>query len=168
MGARQVAPPKRVVGATFVLRIPLPSRFNGKYDPANRPSSTPILLKPGERPRFTKPRKSSPAPEPKAKQPTTTPAKRIHTPKVKRTAEERSEYEQARSQKPERKEYNRQYQRKRNQIAKEIGKCKICPNPAIPGQTRCETCAETHRQARRTSDAARSKEKRNTPSRLAA
>ena len=42
------APQKRAVGATFPLRVPMPARFNGKYDPADRPSSTPTLLKPGD------------------------------------------------------------------------------------------------------------------------
>ena len=71
------------------------------------------------------------------------------------TPEERKEYERARSQTPERKEYRRQLRRKQIRIAKETGKCKNCSNPAIPGQTQCETCAEKHRQRRRKDDANR-------------
>ena len=54
----RIPPHERAVGATFLLRVPLPARFNGEYDPANRPSSTPTLLKPGDRRRFTKPEKT--------------------------------------------------------------------------------------------------------------
>ena len=75
------------------------------------------------------------------------------TPKLTKTPERREEYERARSQKPERKQYRRQYNRKLSKIAHETGKCKHCPNPAILGQTRCETCAERHREYRRRSDA---------------
>ena len=56
---------RRAVGATFALRVPLPSRFNGKYDPASRPPSTPTLLKSGDRRRFTNPGKTGPKWEPK-------------------------------------------------------------------------------------------------------
>ena len=46
-------------------------------------------------------------------------------------------------------------EQKRRQKAKELGLCRHCSNEAIPGQTRCETCAEKHRQAYRKSDADR-------------
>ena len=39
-----VPPPKRAVGITFAITVPLPSRFGPEYDPRNRPASTPILL----------------------------------------------------------------------------------------------------------------------------
>ena len=74
----------------------------------------------------------------------------------KKTPEERRAYEHARNQTTERKEYLRQYKRNQYRIAKETGKCKHCSNPAIPGQTRCETCAEKHRTTPRKSDAATS------------
>ena len=75
--------------------------------------------------------------------------------RTKRTPEQRKEYERTRNQTPERKEYQRQLRRKQAQIAKETGKCKSCPQTAIPGQTRCETCAEKHRVKRRRNDAER-------------
>ena len=81
--------------------------------------------------------------------------KKASTPKITQTPEERREYERARSQTPERKEYRRQLRREQIRIAKETGKCKDCSNPAIPGQTKCETCAEKHRQRRRKDDANR-------------
>ena len=85
----------------------------------------------------------------------------------KQTPEDRKEYYRVRNQDPERKEFKRQYQRKQDQIAKETGKCKGCSDPAIPGQTRCETCAEKHRQSRRKSAAtkrAREKVEQASPS----
>ena len=72
------APLERVVGITFVLTVPLPSRFGEKYDPRNRPESTPIPLKPGYRKQLRKTRKANHSPAPKAKQSTkTTPAKTV-------------------------------------------------------------------------------------------
>ena len=79
-------------------------------------------------------------------------AKKANKPRPSRTPEERKEYEQARSQTPERKEYQRRYGRKLTKIAKETGKCVNCPNLVIKDQTRCETCAENHRQSRRRSE----------------
>ena len=60
-----------------------------------------------------------------------------------------------RSQHPERKEYQRLHEQKKRERAKELGPCRNCSKPAIPGQSRCETCAEHHRQSRRRSDANR-------------
>ena len=65
----------------------------------------------------------------------------------------RREYEQARN--TERREYNRRYAQEQRQKAKELGKCRDCSKPAIPGKTRCTTCAENHRQSRRRRDARR-------------
>ena len=56
---------------------------------------------------------------------------------------------------PEHMEYNWSLAQEQRQKAKELGKCRISPNPAIPGQTRCSDCAEHHRQSRRRSDAGR-------------
>ena len=68
----------------------------------------------------------------------------------------RREYERARSKSPERMEYNRHLAQEQRQKAKELGKCRNCTeHTAIPGQTRCTTCAEAHRQSRRLSDARR-------------
>ena len=49
----------------------------------------------------------------------------------------------------------RQLRRKQIQTAKETGKCRDCSNEAIPGQTRCEICAEKHRVIRRKYDTER-------------
>ena len=73
-------------------------------------------------------------------------------PKPKRTPEERREvlriYEQARSQTAERKEAARVHAKKVRQDKKDAGLCKTCPNPAIPGQTRCENCRDKHNRSR--------------------
>ena len=156
MGLALVPPPKRAVGITFAITVPLPSRFGAEYDPRNRPASTPVLLKPGDRKQLSKPRKVTPPTAPKARQSTkTTLANKADNPKVKKTPEQCQEYDRARQQTPERQEYQRQNRRKSNKLAKENGKCVSCPNQAIEGQTRCEACAEQHRQSHR-----RSKEKK--------
>ena len=82
----------------------------------------------------------------------TTQTKATLTRKVKKTPTKRVEYDRARSQTPERKEYRRQHQRKLDKIAKETSNCVSCPNLAIKDQTRCETCAEKHRQSGRRSE----------------
>ena len=67
--------------------------------------------------------------------------------------EERLQYDRQRDQTPERKEYRRLLAQERRRKAKELGLCKSCPNPAKPGQTRCPTCAERHRESKRLSKA---------------
>ena len=76
-------------------------------------------------------------------------------PRAKRTPEQHREYEQARNKTPERMEYNRRLAQEQRQKAKELGRCRDCSSSAIPGQVRCPTCAEAHRQSRRRSDARR-------------
>ena len=71
------------------------------------------------------------------------------------TSPDRREYECLRGQHLERKEAHRQAQIKTRQRAKELGLCRSCNAKAILGQTRCETCAEKHRTARRIYDAKR-------------
>ena len=61
----------------------------------------------------------------------------------------RQEYERLRNQRPERKEHHRRIQQKRRENLKVLGLCRHCQGPAIPGQTRCKTCAEKHRISRR-------------------
>ena len=73
------------------------------------------------------------------------------------THKDRWEYEQARNKSPERIEYQRLYAQKRLQRGRELGKCRDCSKAAIPGKTRCTTCAEKHRVSRRRSNATRRK-----------
>ena len=91
-------------------------------------------------------------PEPKKEKPRKAP-----TPK--RTPEEQREarrlHERARNRTPERREYRRRYAEEQRQRAKLLGKCQNCSKPAIPGQTRCFSCAEAHRQSPGRSDAKR-------------
>ena len=72
-----------------------------------------------------------------------------------KTAQDRREYERNRRQNPERKEYRRLREQERRKRAKELGHCRDCSKPSIPGQTRYPTCAEKHRESRRRSDAER-------------
>ena len=58
-------------------------------------------------------------------------------------------YDAARSNTPERREQKRLRAQEQRRQAGELGLCRDCPNPAKPGQTRCETCAEKHRASRR-------------------
>ena len=44
-------------------------------------------------------------------------------------------------QQPRAQEYNRRYAQEHRQKAKELGICKSCSNPSIPGQTRLSGCA---------------------------
>ena len=72
-------------------------------------------------------------------------------PKARQTPEQRREYERERRQRPERKEYLKRHAREKAREAKEAGKCVACPNKAIEGQTRCQTCAEKRREYRKRS-----------------
>ena len=47
-------------------------------------------------------------------------------PRAKRTPEQHQEYERARNQTPERREYNRRYAQEQRQKAKELGRCQDC------------------------------------------
>ena len=47
---------------------------------------------------------------------------------------------------PERKEQKRRSTQDRRDKAKSLGLCVECGAPPIPDQTRCEACAEQHRQ----------------------
>ena len=63
-------------------------------------------------------------------------------------AQRRRAYEQARSQLPHCKERNRVEAKERHRQAKELGLCRTCPSPAMPGQTRCQDCIEKRRPQR--------------------
>ena len=78
------------------------------------------------------------------------------TPDSETTASvKRQEYEQRRSQRPERKEAARQAARKRRDRRIAAGICVVCEGTPIPGETKCEVCAEKHRIARSKSQAKR-------------
>ena len=147
-------PPKRAVGATFLLRVSLPTKFGRKYDPTSRTASNPTLLKHGARWPFMKPGNTKPTPEPeaskirkpqtprKAKESQPTPATRATTPT------NRQEYERLRRQDPKRQEARRQGEKKRREKLRAAGLCRDCGGAAITGQTRCEECVEKRKQAR--------------------
>ena len=85
--------------------------------------------------------------KPKPKKP------RVRHPRVPtRTAEERikaqRQHDRAKNQTAERKEFRRLQAQKARRERKAAGLCKTCPNPAIPGQTRCEVCRHKHNRNR--------------------
>ena len=91
-----------------------------------------------------KKKKTKPAKKPKVKKP---PKQRTRITPEER-AQRRRAYEQARSQLPHRKERNRVEAKERHRQAKELGLCRTCQSPAMPGQTRCQDCTEKRRLQR--------------------
>ena len=65
---------------------------------------------------------------------------------VEASEQNRHEYEPHRKRTAERKELNRRFAQAKRQEAKSLGLCVACGAPPIPDQTRCEVCAEQHRQ----------------------
>ena len=137
-------PHKWAVGHTFEFSFNLP-------EPANSGNSTNTKKKQSKTP----PPKSNVSTCPTAAQREQSKPQLHAEPNsasVEANRQKRAEYERKRNQTTERKEYRRRLAQVRHQKAKELGKCKDCPNPSIPGQTRCPTCAENHRQSRRRND----------------
>ena len=114
-----VAPPTRTEERTFQLTFELT-----KPEPKPKKATKP------------KPRK------PKARKP------RVPTKTVEERIEAQRQRDRARNQTPERKEAERLQKQKARRERKAAGLCKTCPNPAIPGQTRCEACRDKHNQSR--------------------
>ena len=145
--------------AEFSKRITLHHTFPLPRKPRSDPASPKRALKKKARPKVERPRgpvvQDRHTDEETAKQP-----------RAKRTPEQRQEYERARNQTPERREYNRRYAQEQRQQAKQLGKCRDCPEPAITGQTRCPVCGEAHRQSRRRSDDKRRATAKGNPPRV--
>ena len=89
----------------------------------------------------TKPRKVR-KPKPRVRQP------KVPTKTVEERIEAQRQRDRARNQTPERKEFQRLQAQKARQERKADGLCKACPNPAIRGQTRCDTCRDKHNESR--------------------
>ena len=134
-------PPKRVEGRTFEFSFPLPGSAQYKTKSVVTPLS-----------KSRQPRKKASSTSGDAQECS---KNKISSKTLSEQAQARHEYERTRSKSPERMEYRRLHQKKRVQDAKVLGLCTRCRRPAIPGQTRCETCAEAHRQSRRRNDANR-------------
>ena len=125
-----ITPHKWAVGTTFEWEFDFPMTTNPFYAP-----------KPEPKPKTRKNSKTAAARTParKASKPATTTAKPKTSKKPKRvrlTPGERQERGRARAAENRRK-------------LKDSGLCKDCRQPAIPGQTRCPSCVEKHRQSRR-------------------
>ena len=139
---------RSAVPAEFSKRITLHHTFPLPRKPRSALASPKRALKKKARPKVERPREPVVQDRPEEKE-------TAKQPQAKQTPEQRQEYERARNQTPERMEYNRHYAQEQRQKAKDSGKCRDCPEPAIKGQTRCSACAEHHRQSRRRSDAKR-------------
>ena len=63
--------------------------------------------------------------------------------------------ERKRPRSPEQKERARKNAQEKRRQAKELGLCRDCSSTAIPGQTRCPTCAAKHRVHRQRRQAER-------------
>lgn len=144
-------PPKRVEGRTFEFVFPLPGAARSAKTVRPSKNTAPKTRK--DRAAGT----SSPAkPDDRVhRQGNNRPLQETPSAKTNDTRRDRQAYNQARRKTPERKEYNRRYEQERRKRAKELGQCRDCDSPAIPGQTRCPACAEAHRQSNRRSDARR-------------
>ena len=131
-----VPPPPRAVGYTFEFSFPIPKPANSGNSSKNQKKTA------GKSSKKT----------PKARN-TTKAAPNRRTEPAPSLAEDRKRkragYDRARSQTPEHREYRRLLAQEKRRKAKELGLCKTCSNQAIPGQTRCPTCAEKHRKSRR-------------------
>ena len=141
--SRTAAPHGWAIGHTFEYTSDLPKPDNA----GNR--STKAKQKPSRKPQRKNTSKSTQKAGKPAHCPEPTPAE------TEAKREKRLEHDRRRNQSEERREYNRSYAQEQRRIAKEASKCRDCSKPAIPGQTRCPTCAERHRQSRRRSDAKR-------------
>ena len=118
----------------YIFRLPESNRKRGRKPRTTSTRKQPRKISTGKPPRkeTPEPRRQQPRPEP-------TPAE------VEASKEKRRQYERRRSQTPERKENSRRYAREHQMKVKETRTCRNCPNPAIPGETRCPTCAAQHR-----------------------
>ena len=83
------------------------------------------------------------SPPPKKKK--TKPAKQRVSITPEERAQRRRAYEQARNQLPHRRELKRRKEKERHEQAKELGLCRTCRSPAMPGRTRCQDCLEKRR-----------------------
>ena len=129
--AIRVTPHKWAVGTTFEWEFEFPITTNPAYQP--KPAPKRKTKKPANpKPASARARKTS---KPSTAQPVK-PKASEKTKRVRLTPEERQERPRARAAEKRRK-------------LKESGLCKDCQQPAIPGQTRCQSCANKHRQSRR-------------------
>ena len=133
-------PREWAIGRTFELTFPLPEPRNTGGRPPRR--AKPAGKPPRKNSSSTPPRKAPP----KAKQ--TKPRPKPAEVGVEAKSRDPLEHERKWSSPPERREQHRLQEQERRRRAKALGLCRDCPNPAIPDQTRCPTCANRHRVSR--------------------
>ena len=98
-----------------------------------------IDISPPPKKKKTKPARK--APKPKVTKP---PKQRVRITPEER-AQRRRAYDQTKSKLPHRREQRRVHAREGHRQAKELGLCRTCRSPAIPGQTRCQDCTRKRR-----------------------
>ena len=136
--SRMVLPQTRVESIIFTLSVALPSRFGNYRTPATNSAATPTLLRPeGRKP---KKERSAARPDKKSEIPQPAPAAKGGD------TEAKQDYKALRTVRLEHNETQRKAAHRKRR--KERGLCRDCFAEAIPDQTRCETCAENHRQPR--------------------
>ena len=127
----EVPPHKWAVGTTFEWGFEFPITTNPAYEPepaSTRKTAKPANLKPTPTP--THARKASKA----APVQTTKPEASEKPKRVRLTPEQRQEQARARAVE------------NRSNLKKQ-GLCRDCKQPAMPGRTRCTSCAENHRKS---------------------
>ena len=129
---------------TFQYTIDLPLRKSKKRKAKPKATKQP---KPERQPKLKR------APKPTTQRTPLSPEERI---------QRRQAYDRQRRNTSERQEYNRLYAQEQRRQAKQAGLCRDCPNPAILGRTRCETCAQKHNASRRASRARQQAEQEST------
>ena len=148
---RRQSPPKRVEGRTFQFSFPLPGNNSTRKKSSDKNLAT--HGKKGKKTAVPTPTRNSSKPSNGTSQ------SRPELTSGPSTSPSRKEYGNLRRQRPDRQKAQRKAAQDTRQRAKRLGLCRDYRDQAIPGQTRCETCAEKHRLARRKNDAERSARK---------
>ena len=71
------------------------------------------------------------------------------------TSGDRRQYDRARDQQPERKEYQRLRVQEKREKRIALGLCVGCGQPSVPGQTRCRACVLKHQETNKRAAAKR-------------
>ena len=137
-----MGPPKGQHLITIVDRFELPTP-QGRGHKLQKSKNPPVRKPRARRAKVSKP--------PKKTTRTKRPKTRVEpTPEqLEERQQKRLAYDLKRSQTPERKERRRRNAQARRDEAKRLGLCVDCGAAPISGETRCPTCADTHRVSRR-------------------
>ena len=135
-----VRPKRQIFVDSFTFEVPKPEGKPKKSTASRRKTAA----KPKAKQKPTNRKKATPraAPQPRTPKPRVQP-----TPaEVEARQETRREYESRRNQTPERKALKRRTMQQWREKSKLLGLCVECGAPAIPDETRCQTCTLRHRE----------------------